>query len=491
MTETPKRHRNNETKRPGDRKPAPHRRPAKDGRYPARKEDPKKPKKPTISARRAAYDSLIRCGRDGKYSNIEIDSVLKKTGLEGAERGFFTTLVYGVIERSLTLDYAITLVSDKAPDKLDPEVRTILRLALYQIIFLDRVPESAAVNEAVVLAKDVMFSSATFVNAVLRGYLRRFGKGTAGLFSEISRIPDTEERLSVRYSMSRDVISLLGEYAGDTLTDLLDALGRQPYPALRVNTLKIGRDEMLERLNFGGDHARACAVSPFGLRLKNHNITPEISELISDGYVYIQDEASQIAVACAAPTEGETVLDVCACPGGKSFSAAMLMGNKGTVRSFDLHKNKLSLIEKGAERLGISIISTDEKNGAEFDPALADSADLVIVDAPCSGLGVIAKKPEIRYKKLSDISRLPEIQRAILENSARYVKRGGRLFYSTCTLNIHENDRIADAFAAAHPEFERMEFGVGEIHSTGGKITLRPDTNGTDGFFIAGFRRSK
>lgn len=163
------------------------------------------------------------------------------------------------------------------------------------------------------------------------------------------------------------------------------------------------------------------------------------------------------------------------------------MENRGQVRSFDLHKNKLSLIEKGAEKMGISIISTSEKNGAEFDPSLENSADLVIVDAPCSGLGVIAKKPEIRYKKREDISRLPEIQRAILENSARYVKPGGRLFYSTCTLNIHENDEIADSFAAEHPEFERMTFGVGEIQSRDGKITLRPDVNGTDGFFIAGF----
>ena len=200
---------------------------------------------------------------------------------------------------------------------------------------------------------------------------------------------------------------------------------------------------------------------------------------------------TQIAVACAAPAAGETVLDVCACPGGKSFSAAILMENRGQVKSFDLHKNKLSLIEKGAEKMGISIISTAEKNGAEFDPSLENSADLVIVDAPCSGLGVIAKKPEIRYKKREDISRLPEIQRAILENSARYVKPGGRLFYSTCTLNIHENDEIADSFAAEHPEFERMAFGVGEIQSHDGKITLRPDVNGTDGFFIAGFRRTK
>ena len=486
MTETPKKHRNSDNKRQYDKKRTNFVKPGTDHRSPDRK-----PKKPAVSARRAAYDSLIRCGRDGKYSNIEIDSVLKKTGLEGAERGFFTTLVYGVIERAVTLDYALSLVSDKSPEKLDPEVRTILRLALYQIIFLDRVPESAAVNEAVVLAKDVMFSSATFVNAVLRGYLRRFGKGTAGLFSEISRIEDANERLSVRYSMSVDVISLLGEYAGDTLVSLLDSLEKQPFPALRVNTLKISRDEMLERLNFGGDHARISTVSPFGLKLKNHNITPEISELISDGYVYIQDEASQIAVACAAPAAGETVLDVCACPGGKSFSAAILMENRGQVKSFDLHRNKLSLIEKGAEKMGISIISTAEKNGAEFDPSLENSADLVIVDAPCSGLGVIAKKPEIRYKKREDISRLPEIQRAILENSARYVKPGGRLFYSTCTLNIHENDEIADSFAAEHPEFERMTFGTGEIQSRDGKITLRPDVHGTDGFFIAGFRRTK
>ena len=443
----------------------------------------------TPSARLAAYSSLMRCLKNDKYSNLEIDSAINRFRLDGAEKTLYTALVYGVIERALTLDFAINLVSAKPSDRLDDDVRTILRLGLYQIIFLDRIPESAAVNESVELAKAFRFSSASFVNATLRSYLRRFGKGSAGLFAEIDRVADEDERLRARYSVGNDVISILRGAEGGEISRLLQAMCEQPFPTLRVNTLKMTRDELISRLNYDGDKGRPTQLSPFGIRLKNHAVSAEIQELISTGYVYIQDEASQLAVMAASPSAGERVIDVCACPGGKSFAAALMMNNEGEVLSFDLHKSKLSLIEDGARRLGITIIRAEEKNGAERDPSLEGTADLVMVDAPCSGLGVIAKKPEIRYKRAEDISRLPEVQFSILSNASAYVKADGRLFYTTCTLAPDENDGVVRRFLEAHPEFEPLDFEVGGLKSADGKLTLRPDVNGTDGFFISGFRR--
>lgn len=432
-----------------------------------------------MSARYAAYLSLYGCERDGRYSNLEIDSAIKKYKLEGAEKGLYTTLVYGAIERMNTLDYIIGQLSSKPLDALDIEVKLLLKLGLYQLIWLDRVPDSAAVNESVELAKKICPRSSNFINAVLRGFLRTMGKDNLPYPDK----RDWKKYLSVRYSCSEDVISLLCESVDD-IESLLAAFERQPEPTLRVNTLKIDRGELLNILENENIPAEPTKYSPFGVKLKNHTISSKISELIASGYVYIQDEASQLAIAVAAPKPGMRVIDSCACPGGKSFSAALLMENCGKVMSFDLHKNKLSLIESGAKRLGIDIISTAEKNGSIYDEAIDSSADVVLCDVPCSGLGVIAKKPEIRYKSRADIDRLPEIQYSILANSARYVKPSGRLLYSTCTLNRTENGAVVERFIASNPDFKLTEFSVGELKSESGMLTLRPDIHETDGFFI-------
>jgi 16S rRNA (cytosine967-C5)-methyltransferase len=227
------------------------------------------------------------------------------------------------------------------------------------------------------------------------------------------------------------------------------------------------------------------------VKLQNGAISPEIMELIEKGFVYIQDEASQLAMHFAAPEPDSVVIDTCACPGGKSFSAAILMENRGRIMSFDLHKNKLSLVQSGAKRLGISIIETAEKNGSVRDDALVGIADTVLCDVPCSGLGVIAKKPEIRYKSKGEIERLPQIQYAILSNAADYVKPGGVLCYSTCTVNRAENEAVAEKFLASADGFAPEEFALGEIASMNGMLTLYPHVHGTDGFFIAKFRKKK
>lgn len=433
------------------------------------------------SAREAAYLSLLRCLRESSFSNLEADSAIRKYSLAGVEKGFYTTLVYGVIERRLTLDYIISLLSSKPVGSLDDEIMTILRLGLYQLIYLDRVPESAAVNESVKLAKAVKPGAASFVNAVLRGFLRKYSKDNLPYPGK----SDFIKYLSVRYSCGEEVVRIL-ERAGE-VESLLAAFESDSRVTLRVNTLKTSRDEVMARLAEEGIDARETAVSPDGILISG--LSDAARRMISDGLVFVQDEASQLVSHVLMPKAGERVLDICACPGGKSFSMAMKMGNEGEILAFDLHKNKLSLIDSGAERLGISVIKTAEKNGAVYDKSLDSTADAILCDVPCSGLGVISKKPEIRYKSPADIERLPEIQYSILENSSRYLKKGGRLCYSTCTLNPDENSGVVERFLAAHDDFEPVPFYVGNLASEGGKLTLRPDRNGTDGFFISLLRR--
>lgn len=440
--------------------------------------------KKKITAREAAYRSLIISERDKKYSSIEIDASIRRFGLLGAERGLYTALVYGVIERKITLDYIIGKLSSKSIDTLDNEVITLLRLGLYQLIWLDRIPESAAVNETVNLAKKNAPRAASFINAVLRNFFRTMGK---------DKLPypdkrDMREYLSVRYSVGYDVLDTLTASVDDAEA-VLAAFEGQPDVTLRVNTLKISRDEVLSELKQKGIGAEPTKYSSFGVRLTSKNMPDEILELISRGCVYIQDEASQIAVLAASPKSGDTVIDTCACPGGKSFTAAIMMENRGAVKSFDLHKNKLSLVEKGAEKLGISIITTAEMDGSKRNDTLVGTADVLICDAPCSGLGVIAKKPEIRYKNGADFTRLPEIQYAILKNASAYVKSGGVLCYSTCTLNKAENEAVLRRFLAGSDEFTAEEFTVGELESCGGMLTLMPQLHGTDGFFVAKLRK--
>ncbi len=437
-----------------------------------------------FTARSAAYRSLILCERDKKYSNLEIDSSIRRFALEGAEKGLYTAIVYGVIERRITLDYIIGKLSAKPVGKLDSQVITLLRMGLYQLIYLDRIPESAAVNETVNLAKAEMPKAASFINAVLRNFLRTMGKDKIPYPSENDRV----NYLSVRYSCGADVINVLSESFPDP-EPVLAAFDAQPEVTLRVNSLKISREELLSKLSDKGISARPTKYSPYGVRLCGKSLPSEISELISAGYVYIQDEASQIAGAAAAPMPDTTVLDVCACPGGKSFSAAILMENRGKLKSFDLHKNKLSLVKSGAGRLSIDIIETEEKNGSVRDEELLDSADTVICDVPCSGLGVIAKKPEIRYKSADEMERLPEIQYSILKNVSEYVKHGGVLCYSTCTLNKKENEDVILRFLRESAEYTAEDFSVGELSSNGGMLTLMPNVHGTDGFFIAKLRR--
>jgi 16S rRNA (cytosine967-C5)-methyltransferase len=290
---------------------------------------------------------------------------------------------------------------------------------------------------------------------------------------------------------------LAESYSVDCATKIMSFQNESKGTSFRVNTLKTSREKMLEIMDERGINARETSFSPFGIYCESIEIAT-ISDLLESGEIFVQDEASQLASLALGATPESTMADCCACPGGKSFSSAILMENRGRIISCDLHESKLSLIESGAKRLGIDIITTHAADSSVYNPTLIDSpdnkADFVLCDVPCSGLGVIAKKPEIRYKDKSDIERLPDIGLKILKNCSEYVRAGGTLVYSTCTLNPDENENNVKKFLENNAAFEPVDFNFTAdddkvIGSTGGMLTLFPHIHGTDGFFIAKMKR--
>ena len=412
--------------------------------------------------RETALKILNKCGSAEQYSNLALDTALKRGEFSHADRGLLTALVYGTIERQLTLDYWIARLSSRDSNEIDETTRNLLRMGLYQIAYLDRVPDHAAVNETVALAPK---RTKGFINAILRSFLR------AGKKIDLPKEPI--ERLSVQYSVSPAICKVFADTFGFGRTEsLLEAFGKQPPLTLRVNTLRTSREELLGQLQAAGFDATETLESRTGVQLTGAPVTslPGFSE----GLFFVQDEASQLCVEALDAHAGMTVLDVCACPGSKSFGAAIDMENTGCVISCDLHQNKLSLVKSGAERLGISIIETEARDARMTNDAWLGQADRVLCDVPCSGFGVFAKKPELRYKDPAKSASLPDIQLAIAESACRYVKTGGLMVYSTCTLLPRENEENVARFLDRHPEFTLLQ-----------ERTLFPDTDGTDGFYFA------
>ncbi len=417
------------------------------------------------NARAIALSVLNKCTLAGQYSNISLDTAIKRAELSDADRGLLTALVYGVLERKLTLDACITSLSGRPLDELSPEVLNLLRLGIYQINYMDRVPDHAAVNETVSLAPK---KARGFVNAILRAFSRE-GKRIPLPDREI----DPVGYLSVRYSFLPALCrTFLDTFGLERTESLLSSFCEQPPLTLRVNTLKCDRSTLCSRLREAGYDASENAECDTALTLRSAPVTSLPG--FFGGDFFVQDEASQRCVKALDAHAGMTVIDACACPGSKSFGAAIDMQNTGRVISCDLHANKLSLIKDGAERLGISVIETVCRDARERNGEWIGIADRVLCDVPCSGFGVFAKKPELRYKDPTECARLPEIQRAILESASAYVKHGGKLVYSTCTILPRENSGVVQDFLSSHAEFTCLQ-----------SCTLYPDTDRTDGFFYA------
>lgn len=431
-----------------------------------------------VNPRYEAYKSLVRCGRDNKYSNLEINTILTAEDMSPADKGLYTRLVYGTIERKITLDYIISLFSSKPLDKIDINVLYVLRMGVYQIMYCDRIPDSAACNESVNICKKFAKSAASFVNAVLRNVVRNKAN------IEYPSKKDKIGYLSVKYSVIPEICELFHKDYGFFQTAcIFEAMNKnENTTTVRVNSIKTNRDSIISEFGEKEICFERTANSPVGIKITS-NINSVDAFLRGD--IMVQDEASQICTLVIDAKEGETVVDTCACPGGKSFGMAMTMNNKGEIYSFDIHESKLPLISKGASHLGIDIIKTEKRDGRDPKAELIGKVDRVMCDLPCSGYGVMAKKPELRYKDPKITERLPEIQRDILNASAKYLKVGGTLVFSTCTVLKRENESVYNEFLATHPDFGPVDFKIGSIESENGCITLFPDEHGCDGFFVA------
>ena len=435
-----------------------------------KKEQSKKVENKKENARSLALLTLKKCEASGQFSNIALDLALNKSALESSDRALATTLFYGVIEKRITLDHIISCLSSRDIGDIDRDTLMLLRMGIYQLRFLDRIPDHAAINETVSLATA---KTKGFVNAVLRSYTRQ-GRGI-----EFPSEKDGEARaLSVRFSVCESLAEkLCATFGYEKSKSILSSLESKDLITLRTNTLKISRDELLAKV--GGEKT---PLSPHGIKTSG-----QVAGLygFEDGMFYVQDEASQLCAMALDAKEGDVVVDTCSCPGSKSFGVALDMKNKGEIYSFDLHANKLSLVETMAKRLSIDIIKTEARDARKPREELIGKVDRVLCDVPCSGFGVLKKKPELRYKDPEVSCALPNIQYDILESSARYLRKGGVLVYSTCTIFPEENEKNIERFLAAHKEFSLCPFSVGELDCESGMITLLPDEHGTDGFFMA------
>ena len=441
----------------------------------------------SISARQATFSALIRVERDKSFSNIILDSIFSENVLSERDRAFAAGLFYGVLEKRLLLDYNLSRLSQRPINELDDGVLVILQMGLYQLFFMNGVTDAAAVNESVVLCRSNNLNNAAgFVNAVLRA---------AAKLSE-PNLPNIKKGknkyYSIKYSCPEQIIRLLRNSYGDaeTLGILGSADGKAPLTA-RVNTLKTSTEELERSFKSDGIKTERSNILPDCLFLKNTGDVEKLRQY-KDGLFHIQDLSSQLCCRILNPKRGHTVIDACAAPGGKSFTAAELMENEGKIISCDLYESRIGLIRSGASRLGAEIINTSVCDSSNCDRF--PMADRVLCDVPCSGLGIIRRKPELRYKADMGFDALPDLQYRILCSCSKFVKSGGLIVYSTCTLNPKENNENARRFLEEHNEFEEYKINLPKgirrgIEERENELTLFPHINNTDGFFISVFKR--
>lgn len=436
------------------------------------------------SARETAVLTLAACEKQGAWSDVHLKRSIREQELDRRDAALCARLCYGVQQNKLLLDWRLARVCSMKLEKLEARVLCDLRVAAYQLLFLDRIPASAAVNEAVELAKRHSRNprAAGMVNGVLRSLLRE------GKTVEITE-PDKVKRLSIQYShpqwLVEEFIALLGQESAQAL---LEEDNRQPPTMAQVNTLKTTAEKLTDELREAGVEVEPHPWLAGCLLLMG---TGDLERLapFQRGEFYVQDAASRLAVLAAGPAPGQRVLDCCAAPGGKSFAAAIAMENQGELISCDIHPHKIKLLEAGRDRLGLSMIAPALQNAAQRREDWAEGFDMVFTDVPCSGLGIIRKKPDIRYKDPKPLRSLPRVQREILDNCAQYVRPGGVLLYSTCTVLPRENGDVVDGFLSCHPEFALESFELPHLGVQPGRITFWPHIHGTDGFFAAKLRK--
>lgn len=430
-----------------------------------------------LTAREAALSVLERCRRDGAWSGLVLDRLIKSGDLNAKDASLAVRLSLGVIQNNRFLDYYIDYYCHSP--KLEPKLRDLLRLGAYQILFLDKIPVHAAVDESVSLCRAMGMARASgLVNAVLR----RLSEHR----NDLPEIPGagTASYLALRYSQSDWLAAeLIAQRGYDFTEDFFKACQRPTDIDLQINPLKTDLNSCLAALKESGYSAE---IPPYPSNcLSLPGVRPDSLPGYDEGYFYIQDRAAAMAIEIAGIQPGMSVLDACAAPGGKSFAAAIRMQNRGEILSCDLHEKKLRLIESGAERLGIRCIRTMPQDASLEREEWREAFDLVIADMPCSGFGVMRKKPEIRFRSGEEAGKLPAIQTGILENLSGCVKPGGTLLYCTCTVLRQENEDIIRSFLHRHKEYEPIDYEIGGNRSTDGCYTFWPHIDGTDGFFVA------
>lgn len=415
--------------------------------------------------RKLALKILREIFEEGAYADLAVKNALRNSELDRRDKALATNIAYGTVQHLRFIDYQLSSYSARPIESLTPVIRDILRMAVYQIRFMDRIPDNAAVNEAVKLAKKNAFSASSYVNGVLRNLLRGgfvYPKSLKG-------------RLGVMYSFPDWLVDLwLSQYGAIECEKLLEASNAVPPLSVRVNPIKSSLVEVEAVCKSERTEA------PEGLLIKEPSNIAE-TDMFKAGWLSVQDIGAQLAGIALAPEPGDKVLDVCAAPGGKTTHMAELMENEGEITAWDIHAHKVELIRKNAERLGISIINAVCHDARKPDEAHLSYYDKIMVDVPCSGLGIIRKKPDIKWQRTAeDTESLAVTQSIILEAASYHLKKKGELLYCTCTINRKENEEIVEAFLKNHPEFSL----VGEWRQ------LLPHKDNTDGFFFAKLRKS-
>ncbi|MFR2316764.1 16S rRNA (cytosine(967)-C(5))-methyltransferase RsmB [Terrisporobacter sp.] len=435
-----------------------------------------------MNAREIAYKVLLDIEKNNNYSNMAINKYFKDVKLSNQDRGLATEIIYGVIENKYYIDYMIDKLSKVKTNKMEIYVKTLLRMGVYQIMFLNSISDYAAVNETVNLAKKKNSKVSGFINGILRNVIRQK--------EEIGKVKtkDDIEYLAIKYSYDKWMIKNWMAHFGKEFTEeLVEANNERPNIYLRTNTLKITRGELIEKLAEQNIKAEKVNVVEEAIKVE-HLKDIENNKLYKEGLFTVQDISSMLVGKVMNPKENSLILDVCSAPGGKTTHMATLMNNTGQVVSRDIYDHKLKLIKASANRLGLTNIDAQEFDGMKLDRESIAKFDYVLADVPCSGLGIIRRKPEIKYKEKEEFRELPPIQKKILENAAKYVKVGGTLIYSTCTIQDNENINVVNEFLQKYKNFELApikEVNVDLDNQEKGYMKIYPNVHDMDGFFIS------
>lgn len=449
------------------------------------------------SARKAAVEALMRLHCGQAFSNKVVDSFLKKYDFSVEDKSLFSRLVYGVEERKMTLDYIIQQHCKMPLKRIHPCVLESLRIGVYQILFMEKIPVSASVNESVKIVRSMKQEKATgLTNAVLRAIDRKFTSfGEEKSFRDFIQTDDELQQWEVEFSCPKNLINLwIQSYGKEMTKQLLSCLNNEAPIYIRLNSLKFSKEKFEEFCDKQNLFYKECSYLPMAYEIDSYT-EKKLRQCFTTNEWYHQDYASQLCLKALDAQPGETIADVCAAPGGKSLGIAQAMNNQGTLYSMDFYPNKCDEMQERAKTMGIDCIETMPRDASKPCPSSwIEKFDRVLCDVPCSGFGVIRRRPEIRYHDFNKAMELPKLQYAILEESSKMVKPGGVLEYSTCTLNAMENEEVVELFLKNHPEYRKRELPLNEFFTQNciqpsWKLTLFPHVYGTDGFFMASFEK--